>query len=137
MKTKSNQVVATVIATLLLIGGSSYAEGTELIASSLETNEEPALEIENWMIDDVCWDKTNAASVFLETTDESLVLESWMTDEDTWGGRYYKNEIEANLILETWMVNENFCGESPGCGKTETENSLVLETWMTNIWNIQ
>lgn len=141
MKTKINQLVAAVIFTLLLIGGSSYAEGTELIASSLETIEEPALEMENWMVDDVCWNKTNTARIFEETTDKSLVLEAWMTDENTWeniGMGNTKNEVEASLVLEPWMINENLWGkESLSYTSTETENDLVLESWMTNIWNIQ
>lgn len=143
MKTRINQVAVAAIFTLLFIGGNSYAKGTELIASSMKTIVEPALEMENWMTDDATWNKANTAYVFEEATEGSLVLESWMTNENTWanfGVGNFENEVESSLVLESWMTNEEFWQtESFTFSETENDNDLVLESWMVNdkTWNIQ
>ena len=117
MKTRIYQLVAVAIFTMILIGGNSFAKGTELRASSLETITEPALEMENWMVDEAIWNKANTTYLFEDVTDENLVLESWMTDENIWEKRNF-------IYVETQI---------------ETESDLMLESWMTdeNTWNIQ
>lgn len=143
MKTRINQVVAIAIFTLILFGGNSYAKGTELIASSLKTIEEPAMEMESWMIDEAYWNKTNSAYFFEEAFDEALNLEAWMFNESNWGKvdlNYAETEVENSLVLESWMTNENLWEkERLSFNETETENNLILESWMTdeNTWNIQ
>jgi hypothetical protein len=110
MKTRINQVVAAAIFTLLLICGNGYAKGTELIASSLETIEEPVMVMESWMINEDYWDNTNSAYFFEEATDGALALEPWMINENLWGKESFgfaEPETETNLVLESWMTDEN------------------------------
>ncbi len=145
MKTRINQLVAVAIFTLILVGGNSFAKGTELSASSLETITEPALEMESWMVDEAIWNKANTAYAFEDATDENLVLESWMIDENIWenvGLNEMSVDFESDLVLEPWMTDSNVWEKGSFIYaemQIETESDLMLESWMTdeNTWNIQ
>lgn len=138
-----NQVVAAAILTLLFIGGNVHAKGTEIIASSLETIEEPAMIVENWMVDETYWNTANAAYVFDVASDKNLDLESWMINEKIWknaGLNASETEVEAGLNLESWMIDATRWGKEVfNYQEKQIENGLVLEAWMTdeNTWNIQ
>ena len=109
MKTRINQFVVVALFTLLMLGGNVSAKGTELDASSLENVEEPALVIEDWMINANYWNASDAIDMS-DATEKSLELENWMTDENTWNVNnpvVTENETEQTLALESWMVDEN------------------------------
>ena len=110
MKTRISQIVAVTFFALFILVGSVNAKRTENSASSHEN--ETALELENWMVNENYWE-TSDNFEFVSATDETLEVESWMTNENTW-------EPENKIDLET-----------------ETEEALALEPWMTNenIWN--
>lgn len=138
-----NQVVAAAIFTLLFMGGNVHAKGTEIIASSLETIEEPAMTVENWMVDESYWNTANSAYIFDFASDKNLDLESWMINENIWKNAGLNNsetEVEADLVLESWMTDANRWGkEVLSYQEKQLESGLVLESWMTdeNTWNIQ
>lgn len=116
MKTRISQLVFAAFLTLILMGGNVSAKGTEVVASGYEKMEEPALKMENWMINNNYWDDTSYSNVDMTVDYEgSLDLENWMTDENSW---------ETNNVN---VVNN----------ATETENELNVEPWMVskNIWS--
>lgn len=109
MKTKNNQVVAAAFFTLIMIGGNVNAKGTELNASSFETIKETALEVENWMVNENYWNKSDVAFYIDEVAEESLELEGWMIDKNSWENQdpyIVENETDNDLNLEGWMINE-------------------------------
>ena len=110
MKTRISQIVTVTFFALFILVGNLNAKGIEKIASSLEN--ETALELENWMINENYWESSNNFD-FVNVTDETLEVECWMTDVNTW-----EPENKIDLV-------------------TETEQALEFEPWMTNdnIWN--
>ena len=110
MKTRMNQLVVVALFALLMLGGNVSAKGTELDVSSRESVEEPALLIENWMIDANYWNTSDVNVEMTDAVEESLKLENWMTDENVWNVAnpvVLENETEQKLALENWMVDEN------------------------------
>lgn len=110
MKTKINQVVVVALFALIMLAGNVSAKGNEINASSLEIIVEPALEMENWMVNENYWDATGYSFNYLEIADESISLESWMTDVKIWvlnSIEYLKTETENDLLFESWMINES------------------------------
>jgi len=109
MKTRRNQLIVVALFALLMFGGNVSAKGTELDVSSLENFKEPALSIEDWMIDADYWSTTNATIDMNNATEESLELENWMIDKSFWkqDHRHFKHsEKEKALALEPWMIDE-------------------------------
>ena len=110
MKTRMNQLVAVALFALLFLGGNVSAKGTESDVSSLENIEEPALLMEDWMINANYWNASDAIFEMSDATEESLELENWMVDENTWevySPVVLENETEQKLAFEPWMVDEN------------------------------
>lgn len=110
MKTRMNQFVVVALFSLLMLGGNVSAKGTEIDVSGHENIEEPALLVENWMIDANYWNTSDETINMSGDTEESLELESWMTDENTWkvsSPVVTENETEKALALESWMVDKN------------------------------
>jgi len=105
-----NQLVVAALFALLMLGGNASAKGTELNVSSLENIEEPALLIEDWMVNANYWNASDAVFEMSDVTEESLKLENWMVNENTWK---VENEVstetdsEQALVFEPWMVDEN------------------------------
>lgn len=69
--------------------------------SLLETENDPTLELENWMLDE-----NNFASTVFEFTQESdneLEIEEWMLNGDLF---QVNEEVETSLELEAWMTSE-------------------------------
>ncbi len=109
MKTKINHFVIASIFSLLFIGGNAKAEGTEFIFSNDENSTESALDVENWMVNEIYWNNFDAVYFIDQVSEENLELENWMTDETAWQNKEaesFKIEIETGLELESWMLNE-------------------------------
>ncbi len=105
-----NQLVAVALFTLLFLGGNVSAKGTESDVSSHENSEEPALLIEDWMINANYWNASEAIFEMSDATEESLELENWMLDENTWRVENVistETDNEQKLAFEPWMVDEN------------------------------
>ena len=105
-----NQLVVAALFALLMLGGNASAKGTELNVSSLENIEEPALLVENWMIDANYWNTSNGVFEISDATEESLELENWMVDENTWkveNAVTNETDNEQELAFEPWMVDKN------------------------------
>ncbi len=113
MKTTMKQIAAGTILGLLLTVGNVHAEGKEVKASaSCLENNEPAMQLENWMIDDSVWN-TESSYKFETENEETLKLENWMISDANWENT---RDVKVN---------------------TEKDNDLKLESWMTNpvVWN--
>ena len=106
-------------------------------AKDLENEVEPALNIENWMLN-----KNNFfMNVDLEAeVENSLQLDDWMTNENLFDGTaaWFNVETENALQLEDWMINQNTFGVKTIELEVEPETGLQMEAWMTNnkIWKI-
>ncbi|MBT3385726.1 MAG: hypothetical protein HN778_05550 [Prolixibacteraceae bacterium] len=110
MKTKINQLMVSAIFALIMLVGNVSAKGTEISALSLEIIEEPALEMEDWMVNENCWEAAENTFYFFDIEDEKLTLESWMVDTKTWiinSIEYLKTETENELLFESWMINKS------------------------------
>ncbi len=69
--------------------------------SLLETENDPTLELEKWMLDE-----NNFASTVFEFTlesDNELEIEEWMLNGDLF---QVNEEVETSLELEAWMTSE-------------------------------
>ncbi|WP_167605300.1 hypothetical protein [Maribellus sediminis] len=79
------------------------------------------------------------ASNFVVETEEALELEDWMTDEVRFDvySQYSLTEQEEALELEDWMIDESTFKIWSFQLTVETESRLELEDWMTSdeLWN--
>ncbi len=111
MKTRMNQLVVVALFALLMLGGNVSAKGTEANVSSLGNVEEPALLIEDWMIDSNYWNASGLNFEMSDVTEESLKLEDWMISEDNWKVKpvsvFEGTDNEQKLAFESWMIDEN------------------------------
>lgn len=133
MKTRFNQILLLALVSFFLLAGNVNAEGTERTnASSLEILNEPALELENWMVDENYW---AASDIYGVQYEEVLNIENWMVDEEYWSVAS-ANQTEETMNVEDWMVNAPFFA-------VETINSLEtelgVESWMVNanFWDLK
>lgn len=110
MKTKINQLVVVALFAFIMLAGNVSAKGTEINTSNYENIVEPALELEDWMVNENYWNTAENAIYLIGIADKNLTLESWMTDVKTWitdSIAYLKTETETELFLESWMTNES------------------------------
>ena len=110
MKTRINQLVVAALFALIMLVGNVSAKGTEINASSHENIVESSLEMEDWMVNENCWNSAEDAFYFFEIEDESFALESWMTDVNTWifsSLEYLETETDQELSFESWMIKKN------------------------------
>lgn len=110
MKTRMNQFVVVALFSLLMLAGNVSAKGTESDVSSLENIEEPALLIEDWMINANYWSTSDGIFEMTDATEESLELENWMINENTWeveNAVFNVTDKEQKLAFEPWMVDKN------------------------------
>ena len=91
-------------------GESSFTSDTEVFASFLELEAEPALEVEDWMTNE------NSFDVF---------------------SSYHQLDQEVALEVETWMKDETTFFPSHSEFKTSPDPEAELEAWMTSdeVWN--
>ena len=78
MKTQMNKFVFMLaIAVIALTGINAKASSRVVI-----TEVEPAMEIENWMVDETFWNKE--MSNIEPASEKELAIEGWMIDEKYW-----------------------------------------------------
>ncbi|MCG6191251.1 hypothetical protein [Maribellus maritimus] len=109
MKARITQIAAAAIFTLLLTAGNAKADGKDLSSASLEAITEPKIEVENWMIDEIYWNRTDAAFLLEQVSQSHLELENWMVDDTAWENvivNSEENEKEAGLVVEPQMIND-------------------------------
>ncbi|QGY44974.1 hypothetical protein GM418_15230 [Maribellus comscasis] len=109
MKTRITQIAAAAFFAFLLIAGNAQADGKDLSSASLEAITEPKMEVENWMINEIYWNRTDAAFLLDYVSESHLELENWMVDDTAWENvivNSEENEKEAGLVVEPWMIND-------------------------------
>ncbi|HPF52343.1 MAG TPA: hypothetical protein PK335_12245 [Draconibacterium sp.] len=76
-----------------------------LFSEMFRTEAEPALTLDDWMMDDARF--TGVSGMFQPEAETSLELEDWMMNERNFGVRTFiiLEEQEAALQLENWMVD--------------------------------
>ncbi|NQU87978.1 MAG: hypothetical protein HQ541_19700 [Mariniphaga sp.] len=107
MKTTKTQFLLFALLAFFLLAGNVNTEGTEReSASSLEIVVEPAVELEEWMIDDYY---SLNSDIFLNYYEEALVIEEWMVNDTDLSNETigYTEETEKELEIESWMLNAN------------------------------
>jgi len=132
MKTTMKQLAAGTFIALLLLVGNVKAEGTERIVSSIESIE-TALQLENWMTDEIIWNNYFNSNEFVQEIELSMELENWMTSENIWNlNNNFVEECESGMELESWMTSE----ETWKTKNINGEPELTIENWMVDrdIW---
>ena len=113
MKTIQFNTKQFLLATMftLFILGSGFAKGTETgFVSGHENITDTKLTIENWMVNEHHWNKTETQLKFTEEFDANLEMEYWMTNENYWNLQPLTvQEIpEEELEVENWMISERY-----------------------------
>jgi hypothetical protein len=136
MKTTVKQIATGTLMVLLSLAINVQAHGIKH-ASRHENSFEPALHIENWMIDESTWNLSPSEEIAIQTEqDAELKVEQWMTDTYVWNaGTILEEATELPLQVEDWMTetkNWDYLQVS-----AETETALMVEYWMidSNSWN--
>jgi hypothetical protein len=133
MKTRIFTTVMMVFFTVSMLCGTTSAKGKGLkIISNIEIAIDPAIKIENWMLNDLDWNKTSKFDIATENED-ILEIEPWMTQPLMWE----KIEVaqEEELTLEAWMVDENVWDTNSFDLEIEKDSQLKVENWMTDNTN--
>lgn len=111
MKTIKTHLVQIFLLTLLfvfLLDWNVEAKEHELnFISGLEIIKEPALEIENWMLNESYWYNEDFNFMIKDEIESSLVLESWMFPNQKWLPaifEYTSAITEKDLLIEQWMI---------------------------------
>ncbi len=108
MKTIVSKILFATLFTLL-VAGNINAKGAEAgTASSLENEQETALEVENWMVNENRWIFLTNTIVLEAEAEKELFLEDWMTNETFWISNDLETENEQEMNLEPWMYNANY-----------------------------
>ena len=112
MKARVSQILFVTLFTLLLAGNTN-AKGAEVVtASSIENEQETALEVENWMVNENRWIFLTNTIVLEAEAEKELFLEDWMTNETFWISNDLETELETEneqeMNLEPWMYNANY-----------------------------
>ena len=137
MKTTVKQIATGTLMVLLSLAINVQAHGNKAHASRHENNFEPALHIENWMIDESTWNLSPSEEIAIQTEQGAeLKVEDWMTDTYFWDAATVLEEVtELPLQVEGWMIDsKNWDNQS---FLSEKETALVIEDWMVNSysWN--
>jgi hypothetical protein len=110
MKTRINQILLISLFAFFFLAGNVTAKGTEIdLASSLELTMEPALEMEEWMLNDNFLINTEIDCLNIDL-EEANNLEEWMTDESfyTYETIEFTDNTETELEVESWMLSADF-----------------------------
>ncbi|NOY95068.1 MAG: hypothetical protein GXO81_01585 [Chlorobi bacterium] len=108
MKTIVSQILFATLFTLL-VAGNINAKGAEAgTASSLENEQETALKVENWMVNENCWASFTNTTVLNTEAERELSLEDWMTNDTFWVSDNLETGNEQEMNLEPWMYNANY-----------------------------
>lgn len=130
MKTTVKQIATGTLMVLLSLAINVQAHGTKSNASRHENNFEPALHIENWMIDESTWNLSPSEETAIQTEHEAeLKVEQWMTETYTWNAATILEEAtELPLQVEDWMTETQSWNYQ--LFSAEKETALVVENWM-------
>ena len=130
MKTTVKQIATGTLMVLLSIAINVQAHGNKAHASRHENNFEPALHIENWMIDESTWNLSPSEETAIQTEqDAELKVEQWMTETYTWNAATILEEAtELQLHVEDWMTETQSWNYQ--LFSAEKETALVVENWM-------
>lgn len=125
--------MVTVTIPVFLFCGILTTEGKNITyASSLENINDPMLQVEEWMTNDVYWFNSG-------TVESALGIESWMTDENNWysGDSGFDTVVEEKIVLESWMTDEKNWNQ--GVDSNKADGTLEVEPWMTldEYWNVR
>lgn len=137
MKTTVKQIATGTLMVLLTLAINVQAHGVKSPASRHENNFEPALHIENWMIDESTWNLSPSEEIAIQAEqDAELKVEDWMTDTSVWDAATVLEEVtELPLQVEDWMTETKIWDYLQTSAETET--ALVVESWMisNNNWS--
>ena len=134
MKTTVKQIATGTLMVLLSLAINVQAHGIKH-ASRHENNFEPALHIENWMIDESTWNLSPSEEITIQAEhDAELKVEQWMTDAYVWNSATVLEEAtELPLQVEAWMTETTNWDNLKV--STEKETALVVENWMISNYN--
>lgn len=133
MKTRIFTTVMMVFFTVSILCGTTSAKGKGFkITSNLEMAADPIIKIENWMLNDMAWNKVSKFDFTIES-DEILDIEPWMTLPLMW--EKFEIVTEEELTLEAWMVDENVWDTNSFNLEIEKDRELIVENWMTDNTN--
>jgi hypothetical protein len=118
MKTTVKQIATGTLMVLISLAINVQAHGIKN-ASRHESSFEPALQIENWMIDESTWNLSPSEEIAIQVEqDAELKVELWMTDTYVWDAALVFGETtELPLQIEEWMTdtknwdNQSFSAE--------------------------
>jgi hypothetical protein len=137
MKTTVKQLATGTLIVLMSLAINAQAHGNKIHASGHENNYEPALQIEDWMIDESTWNLSPSEETTVTTEqDAELKIENWMTDTYAWDAATMLDQaIESPLQVEEWMT-EGKSWDYLSVSEA-TEQDLKVENWMINNenWN--
>ena len=135
MKTTVKQIATGTLMVLLSLAINIQAHGTKSHASRHENNYEPALHIENWMIDESTWIFSPSEEIAIQTEqDAELKVEDWMTDTFVWDVATVLEEVtELPLEVENWMTDTKTWDYQSFSADKET--ALMIEDWMVSSYN--
>lgn len=133
MKTRIFTAVMIFFLIITMLCGTTSVKGKELkLYVHLEPAVDPMIKIENWMINDLAWNRN--AAFYLETeNDEMLTIEPWMTNSSMW--EKLETATDEKLEIERWMFDHNFWVKGCLDPATEKDRELKIEPWMINETN--
>lgn len=129
MKTIKLTTPMLLIIGLLLIAGTVTAHGKINHLTAMHENIDPEMKVEEWMVSEMAWVKSNLADIRLEA-ETLMALEPWMTSDFVWN--YGSHATDADLKIEPWMAADNRWDPAKCKGTTDKDPSLSVEQWMTS-----
>ena len=125
MKTKLKAITFVALFSLFLMVGNAneFVKEVKTIESTLK--------LENWMVNEKTWNKSNFAfNAYLTEIEPELKVENWMIKLDSWNVNVeFGRELENKLQIEEWMLNENNWETKV----KNIETALTVEPWMVDI----
>lgn len=121
-----------ILSVAMLYGKTSVKEKELKLSVYLENAVDPMIKIENWMINNLAWNR-NAAFYLESENDEMLTIEPWMTNSSMW--EKLETATDEKLEIERWMFDHNFWVKGCLDPATEKDRELKIEPWMINETN--
>ena len=114
-----------------LFSQAADAQTTGVKFDFLSVEEEPEIQIEEWMIDERYWNKRYTFNFLIEETEPEIEIEKWMVDFST--GENILVEKEPEIKVEPWMYETAFWTTSNNPQLNENqEEEVKIEPWMYN-----
>ena len=129
MKTTIKQIASGTLIVLLSFAINANAHGVKINASGHENNYEPALLVEDWMINEAALSFSPSDEMTTEQETE-LRVESWMTENlDLNYVSAIEIESDKVMLIENWMFEDYSADFS--LDNLDVETALAVENWMT------